>query len=583
VIRYSSRFRCPVCDGCDSDERGAGKRCSGFLSDDPGWARCTRPEHAGELRLDERTTPPTYAHRLDGACRCGTEHGASLPTIVGTAHRATTPAPPRKIVATYDYQAADGRVLYRVARMEPKGFLPQHINGTGTWEPGYANDERVLYKLPALLAAPGRVVFIAEGEKDCDRLTALGLLATTNAGGSASWKKHAADYCEVFRDRARAVVLVDNDAPGRKWADEVAASVASVGTPVALLELPDLPEGGDVSDWLDAGHTVDELKARVASAQRWTPAVSPIGDGASSGSAVRLSDVQPEAVEWLWHGRIARGKLTLIDGDPGLGKSLLTLDVSARLTTGAAWPDGQPCPVQGSVLLLGAEDGLADTVRPRLDAAGADVHHVYALPVVGDAGNERQPSIPDDLASIEAHLAATGALMLVIDPLMAYLGGDVNSHRDQDVRRALAPLAAMADRLSVAVVVIRHLNKSSGGPAIYRGGGSIGLAGAARIVLAVGTDPEDETRRVLAPVKANLSAPSPSLAYRLVETPGAVRIEWLGASDVTASQLLAVPADEDERSALDAAADFLSERLADGQPVEVKPLLRDARDAGHSD
>lgn len=203
--------------------------------------------------------------------------------------------------------------------------------------------------------------------------------------------------------------------------------------------------------------------------------------------------------------------------------------------------------------------------------------------MVGDAGNERQPSIPDDLASIEAHLAATGALMLVIDPLMAYLGGDVNSHRDQDVRRALAPLAAMADRLRVAVLVIRHLNKSSGGPAIYRGGGSIGLAGAARIVLAVGTDPEDETRRVLAPVKANLSAPSPSLAYRLVEAPGAVRIEWLGASRVTAGQPLAVPADEDERSALDAATDFLSERLADGQPVEVKPLLREARDAGHSD
>jgi hypothetical protein len=150
MIRYSSRFRCPICNGCDSDERGAGKRCSGFLSDDPGWARCTRPEHAGELRLDERTSPPTYAHKLDGACRCGTEHGPQ-PLPIGNARRAATT--PRRVVATYDYQTADGRVLYRVARMEPKGFQPQHVNGTGRWEPGYASAERVLYRLPELIAA----------------------------------------------------------------------------------------------------------------------------------------------------------------------------------------------------------------------------------------------------------------------------------------------------------------------------------------------------------------------------------------------------------------------------------------------
>ena len=428
----------------------------------------------------------------------------------------------------------------------------------------------------------------------------MGLLATTNAGGSASWRKHAAEYAEAFRDRARVAVLVDNDGPGRRWASEVAASVAAVGTPVVLLELPDLPDAGDVSDWSAAGHSVDELKALVASAHRWTPPTVAAGDPAETvapddeapeampeavavtSGAVRVSDVQPEAVEWLWPGRYARGKITLIDGDPGQGKSVLTMDSAARVTTGRDWPDGQRCPIRGSVLLLGAEDGLADTVRPRLDAAGADTNRVYALPLVGSSPNEHQPSIPDDIDAIEAALVTTGAVLLVVDPLMAYLDGKVNSYRDQDVRRALAPLAAMAERLCVAVIVVRHLNKSSGGPAIYRGGGSIGLAGAARIVLAVGSDPEDEVRRILAPVKANLSAPSASLAYRLVADSGVVRVDWLGTSNVTAEQMLAAPVDDDERSALDDASTFLTGQLANGA-VAVKAVKDEAQRAGISE
>ena len=468
-----------------------------------------------------------------------------------------------------------------MARLEPKGFFPQHTNGSGTWEFGYASDERVLYNLPALVGSPGRVVFIAEGEKDCDRLTALGLLATTNAGGSASWRKHADEYREPFRDRARVVVLVDNDPAGRKWAAEVAGSLTAVVDAIVVLELPNLPVGGDVSDWLDAGHTVDELKALATAVPPWTPPLSISVDNARHEGAVRLSDVEPEAVDWLWFGRLGRGKLTLIDGDPGLGKSLLTLDISARLTMGAAWPDGLPCVISGSVMLMGAEDGLADTVRPRLDAAGADVYRVYALPTVGTAGNEHPPSIPDDIPEIEAELRAKDALMLVVDPLMAFLGSDVNSYRDQDVRRALAPLAAMADRLGVAVLVVRHLNKSSGGPAIYRGGGSIGLAGAARVVLAVGADPEDESRRILAAVKANLTVAPPSLAYRLVEAAGAVRIDWLGTSNITAGQLLAVPVNDKERSALADACDFLRDRLGD-EWVEASVVTKEAAHAGVS-
>jgi len=135
---------------------------------------------------------------------------------------------------------------------------------------------------------------------------------------------------------------------------------------------------------------------------------------------------------------------------------------------------------------------------------------------------------------------------------MAYLGGDVNSYRDQDIRRALAPLAKLADRTGAAVVVIRHLNKGSGVSPIYRGGGSIGIIGAARSALLVAKDPDapDSGRCALAPLKGNLAAPASALAYHVaVDADGVPRVEWEGASSHTAAALLAVPADDAERSA----------------------------------
>lgn len=298
---------------------------------------------------------------------------------------------------------------------------------------------------------------------------------------------------------------------------------------------------------------------------------------------VLLSEVEPESVEWLWRGRVAKGKMTLIDGDPGRGKSVLTIDMAARITTGAPWPDGQPCP-QGGVVILSAEDGLADTIRPRLDAAGGDPARVVALELVGE--DKHPVTLPDDLSYVEAAVRRVEASVVIVDPLMAYLAGDVNSHRDQDVRRALRPLADLADRLHVGVVIVRHLNKTSGGPVIYRGGGSIGIGGAARVVLVVGADPEDDERRVLAPVKTNLSAPPASLAYRLAEPPnGSVVVRWEGVSELRAEQIVVTPREEDgeAKTLIDRAMEALEVVLGDG-PVEAKAARREAREAtGASD
>src|SRR5215211_3214461 len=295
---------------------------------------------------------------------------------------------------------------------------------------------------------------------------------------------------------------------------------------------------------------------------------------------VLLSDVVPERVRWLWKGRIALGKLNLVDGDPGTGKSAATTDLAARVSVGKVWPDGTECKV-GGVVILSAEDGLADTIRPRFDAAGGDPSKAVAVSTVPDGeGNERQIAIPDDLHVIEAAIERVGALLVVVDPLMAFLPGDVNSHRDQDVRRALAPLARLAERTGAAVVVVRHLNKGTGGNALYRGGGSIGIVGAARSGLLIAKHPEDDGRRVLASIKSNLAAPAPSLVFGLSGTvSGAVRVDWKGESSLDACALLSAPTDPEERSALEEAKDFIQDILDDG-PVAAKDAESEGRQAG---
>jgi hypothetical protein len=296
-----------------------------------------------------------------------------------------------------------------------------------------------------------------------------------------------------------------------------------------------------------------------------------------------LSSVEPEEVSWLWPSWLALGKLALVDGDPGLGKSAMTLDLAARVSAGIAFPDGAECEPAG-VVLLSAEDGLADTIRPRLDAAGADTSKILALATVPDEnGHDRLLSIPEDLALIEKGIRRVGARLVVIDPLMAFLSGDTNSHRDQDVRRALAPLAGLAERTGTAVLVVRHLNKAAANNPLYRGGGSIGIIGAARMAYVVGKDPQDENRRVLAPTKNNLAMPPASLMFGLEEAEsGSVSVDWLGNSEVSAKDLLATPQDREHADARGEAVEFLEEILSGG-PVPAAQVKEEAEDAAISE
>lgn len=294
---------------------------------------------------------------------------------------------------------------------------------------------------------------------------------------------------------------------------------------------------------------------------------------------VRLSSVQRERVEWLWDQRIPLGKITLIDGDPGLGKSLLSIDIAARITQGRRMPDGSPG-FEGDVVMMSAEDGLGDTIRPRLELAGADLDRVISLATLpAPEGQERVAVIPDDLPHLISVVQETSAALVIIDPLMAFLSSRINAHRDQDVRRALAPLALAAGKHRFAVVVIRHLNKSSATTnPLYRGGGSIGIGGAARSAMVIAEDPDNHERRILAPTKSNLGPRTSSLAYRIEAEDDVPRIVWDGTSDHTAEALLTQSTAE-QKSQRTQAKDFLREVLAEG-PMDSAKVQAMAEDHG---
>ncbi len=293
-----------------------------------------------------------------------------------------------------------------------------------------------------------------------------------------------------------------------------------------------------------------------------------------------LEKVTVEKVEWLWRNWIALGKIAILDGDPDLGKSTLLLDIAARVSRGWAMPDGSAGNPPGTVLLMTAEDGVSDTIKPRLMAAGADLARVRALEAVKEADGERPFMIPEDLDVIEEEVKTHKARLVIIDPLMAFLGG-VDSCKDQDVRKALYRVKQLAERTGAAVIAQRHLNKGgAGGKAIYRGGGSIGIIGAARTGALVAEDPDDEHCRVLASQKNNLGPRPRSLRYRLEPLPeGVCRVAWLGESDHKADKLVAQAEGEEEKGAVAEACTVLEEILEQG-PQTVPAIKAQTAQAG---
>jgi energy-coupling factor transporter ATP-binding protein EcfA2 len=309
----------------------------------------------------------------------------------------------------------------------------------------------------------------------------------------------------------------------------------------------------------------------------------------------KLSEIEAKPIRWLWPGRIARGKVSMIAGHPGLGKSQITASLAAIVTTAGRWPVDRTTCERGSVLFLSAEDDPADTIRPRLEAAGADLDRVHVLQSVRDGFNaageevQRAFNLREDIRRLEDALQEiSDVALVVIDPVSAYLGG-ADSHNNAEVRALLAPLSDMAARCGVAVVAVSHLNKGGGGSdALSRVTGSLAFVAAARAAYIVAKDPEDDSRRLFLPAKNNIGADIGGLAFRIepVSMAGGIetsRIAWEteAVRNMNADDVMRPAEIREDRSAVEDAAEFLRGLLADG-PMAAKAVYREASDAGHS-
>jgi 5S rRNA maturation endonuclease (ribonuclease M5) len=480
--------------------------------------------------------------------------GLSMMDLMGT---------PR-LLTVHEYRDEQGDVRYSVERWaNPKTFR---------CVPGLPPPrQRILYQAGALAWARAHqsTVYVVEGEKDADTLIAAGVIATTNVTGAGSWLPHYADQlagCHV-------VIVSDNDSTGRDHARKVFASVQGTAASVALT----VPRfGKDVSELLGAGYTLDHLDPLP----EWEEVTSYIA-----------SSVRTRKVRWAWQDYFPLGKLSIVEGDPGDGKSILSIDLAARWSTGAPMPDGSNGAGPWPVILVSAEDDPEDTIVPRLMAAGArlDFCHLITHGIARD--------IPFDFASglpgVRALAERVGARAVLFDPLMAFIGAQTDTNNDASVRRALQPLKVLAEMTEAAVVAIRHLNKGgSGSKAIYRGGGSVGFTGAARATFLVTADRQDPSNKIMAAVKTNLSARPPSLRYRVQLNPeGMPFITWGGAVAIDAQQALDGPeftseAQEDrsvKREQRRYEIEFLTDLLEANGSMSWKEIVAAGKDEGFTE
>ncbi|GAI69308.1 unnamed protein product [marine sediment metagenome] len=456
----------------------------------------------------------------------------------------------KRIVNAYDYRDESQKLLYQAVRFSDKSFAYRRPNPENPPDPERRLDpndpddkkhwlwgigdktKRVLYHLPRwLVASKQDWQIIVEGEKDAETLERLGLAATTNPMGAGKWNPDYNRHC-----KSRLVMIIcDRDEQGEHHGLQVATSLHGITTETRIAFIdPDLPEHSDVTDLVEKHNwTAKDFSDLIDK----TPAFTPKETG-SRIIAQKLSDIEPVPVQWLWFNRFALGKLCLLVGNPGVGKSFASLDIAARISAGNYWPDGDNlpdgsnCAPQGSVLILTAEDGLADTVRPRLDKMEADCKNIFAVEGVHiEQEDEQSKSWPDDKVPVTDSFDLSRDILLlekklkelhnvkliIIDPLSAYYGTKVDTHKNAAIRSVLAPLAELAERYNVCVIGISHLRKSTSEAAIYRVTGSIGQTAAARATWLIHPDKDNEDRRLLICLKNNLTREKSGLAFQIID------------------------------------------------------------------
>lgn len=282
---------------------------------------------------------------------------------------------------------------------------------------------------------------------------------------------------------------------------------------------------------------------------------------------INMKDVEVESIEWLFYTFIPYGKITIIQGDPGEGKTTLVLQIIASLTKGTSVLDDKETePI--NVIYQTAEDGLADTIKPRLLKANADCSRVLVI-------DDRDIPLTMLDVRLEQAIAETKARLVVLDPIQGFLGTGVDMHRANEIRPVMKHISELAEKYKCAIILIGHMNKCSMGKSAYRGLGSIDFQAAARSVLIVGRIKDEPEVRVVCQTKNSLAPEAKSIAFRLSEENG---FEWIGEYDVAVDDLLSGTAKGTKKQT---AMDFLETILAGGQ-MQQTAIMQLAEEKGIS-
>lgn len=410
----------------------------------------------------------------------------------------------------YQYVDEHGEVLFEVVRFPGKTFRQRQPDGT--W--GISGIPRVLYHLPEVLEARGkRWIHVVEGEKDADAIRAAGGVATCNMGGAGSWRP---EYTETLRG-AHVRIVADKDEPGVKHAEFIAEALQDVA---AVVEIVQAAKGKDAYDHLRAGLELEDF----------------VPYNPENGLVLTsFSTVKPEDVRWIegFENQVAYGHLALMTGMPGANKTTWATMLAAKITT-----------LGERAMVITAEDTFA-VLKGRLVAHGGDSNLCVGAEMRRN-GFDGLILLPEDILELERSIARQKIRLLVLDPIQAHYGREVDSHRDQSIRAALAPLAAVARRNDCAVLMLNHLTKGKERDPYQRAGGSIGLPGIARTCLLMAEKPDDAhgNRRVVVGFKNSYGPKADAYEYELVmahvegyEVPP-IRLSRLGPVYISAAQLL---------------------------------------------
>lgn len=336
----------------------------------------------------------------------------------------------------------------------------------------------------------------------------------------------------------------------------LAGKLHSMGTPASSIEAALL----GLNSTFAPPHAEEKVRKIVEDIMSRYPAGSMPVTNNPRPDIVCLADVEPRPVDWLWEPYVALGMLTIVEGDPGAGKTFLVLSLAAGITRGQT-PEGNSC-TAGNVLYLSVENPPAEVLRPRFDALGGDPLRFQHL-----RGSKWQENGEDvfgavslaDVSLLDEAISTTQARLVVVDPLQSYLGAGVDFYRSNETRPVFDALAKLAEKYHCAVILVRHTTKQTGGKAIHRGNGGIDMIGVARSAMLAGALPDDPKCRALVHIKSNIGPFGPALGY-VIGDDGS--FAWTGKSDVTAEELSAAPSRGD--SALRKAQDWLKEFLAAG-------------------